>query len=213
LRALAAGLQGNRDHLDSELRKAVDILNNSQSVLILYGKGLTQGSLENMKALLDLAALLRQQPFAASEKREVNLLSVKGDTNILAASQLGLDGYLKLNGQTAVYLALGDDYPTQRLLERVASAQTKIVQASFASAATEMADIILPVGVWSEQSGHFLNLDGRLQAAQQLIQAPSGVWNNLTVLETISKSVGAPIRSDWKDMLQERVAPIALQLN
>jgi NADH dehydrogenase/NADH:ubiquinone oxidoreductase subunit G len=87
------------------------------------------------------------------------------------------------------------------------------VQASFASAATEMADIILPVCVWSEQSGHYLNLDGRLQEAKQLIQAPKGVWNNLAVLENLSKSVGAPIRSDWKTMLQERVAPVALQLN
>jgi NADH dehydrogenase/NADH:ubiquinone oxidoreductase subunit G len=85
------------------------------------------------------------------------------------------------------------------------------VQASYASAATEMADIILPVGIWSEQAGHYLNLEGRLQKAERLIEAPQGVWNNQAVLETISQYVGAPIRIDWMEMLHDRVSPTALQ--
>jgi formate dehydrogenase major subunit len=214
LRAIADALLEPADGLDPELSKAARILKNSDSVALIYGKGLTaQPGTENLDALLALAETLRLTPGANGAAREVALLSVKGEANSLAASQLGLDRVFQADASSAVYLALGDDYPNRRLLERMQTAAVKIVQASYASAATEMADVILPVGNWAEQSGHFVSLDGRVQKAEQLVTGPQDVRSNLAVLEDLSRLTGAQSQVNWQSLLQERVAPVALQMN
>jgi predicted molibdopterin-dependent oxidoreductase YjgC len=57
-----------------------------------------------------------------------------------------------------------------------------VVQASYISQLTAMADVVLPVEMWAEQTGTYVNLEGRVQQAVKSLQAPEDVWSNEAVL-------------------------------
>jgi len=187
--------------------KLAVMLQQAQHPVILYGKGITRQPGNALDALNGLCSDLKQMG------KDCTLLSLKGEANSLAAAQYGLDQPFTVNGQQAVYLVLGDDFPAQRLVERVANVPVKIVQAAYASALTEMADVVLPVTNWAEQSGHFLSLDGRLQEAKAVLQGPQGARLNRDVLAGLAACLNLDVQVDWKQELAQRVAPVALELN
>ncbi len=72
--------------------------------MILFGKGITAQRDECLvEELYKLAVLV-----GAVDSERAGLISVKGETNSLAAALLGLDQVFELNGQKAVFAALGD---------------------------------------------------------------------------------------------------------
>ena len=188
------------------VERAARMLAQAVSPVILFGKGVTASRDEKLvEALLALAKLT-----GAVDGERNGLISVKGEANSLAAAQLGLDAPFALDGQQAVFAAIGDDYVSRYLLERVSQAPYLVVQASYASALTEKADIVLPVGLWSEQAGHYLNLDGRLQQAVKAVEAPEAVRENSTVLAEIAMRMNMPVKQDWQTALHERACSVAL---
>jgi hypothetical protein len=97
--------------------------------VILFGKGITAQRDECLvEELYKLAILI-----GAVDGERAGLLSLKGEANSLAATLLGLDQVFELNGQKAVYVAVGDDYVSRSLVERVSKAPYLVVQASFES--------------------------------------------------------------------------------
>jgi formate dehydrogenase major subunit len=79
------------------------------------------------------------------------------------------------------------------------------VQASYVSPATAMADVVLPVEVWSEQEGHYLSLEGRLQATHRAVKPPEDVRSNSETLEALAQKLGLTLGADWKAGLTQRV--------
>jgi formate dehydrogenase major subunit len=136
-----------------ELNEVVKLVAAAENVVFIYGK---RTSAEGLKSIVELAELL-----------SASLVGVKGEANSLAAAQLGLEKPFKLNGHQAAYLALGDDEPSQQLLKKLEGVPFLVVQASYVSPLTAIADVVLPVGTWMEQDGHYLSLEGRLQEAQR----------------------------------------------
>jgi NADH dehydrogenase/NADH:ubiquinone oxidoreductase subunit G len=110
-----------------------------------------------------------------------------------------------------VYVALGDDEPAQRLVQKLEKASFLVVQASYTSQLTAEADVVLPVGIWSENTGHYLNLEGRLQEAIQALTATEEILSNQAVLEELAKRLGVSLAGDWKDELFKRISPVALE--
>jgi NADH dehydrogenase/NADH:ubiquinone oxidoreductase subunit G len=53
-----------------------------------------------------------------------------------------------------------------------------------------MADVVLPVEIWAEQTGHFINLEGRTQFANRGIIPPEGTRSNTQVLQDIADILG-----------------------
>jgi len=188
------------------LEQAARMLAQSISPVILFGKGLTARRDEKLvEALLTLAKLT-----GAVDGERNGLISVKGEANSLAAAQLGLDAQFALNGQQAVYAAIGDDYVSKWLAERISKAPYLVVQATYASKLTEKADVVLPVGLWSEQAGHYLNLDGRLQQAEKAVSAPENVRENSAVLAEVAMRMNMPVKQNWQTALHERACSVAL---
>ncbi|MFH1524559.1 MAG: molybdopterin-dependent oxidoreductase, partial [Chloroflexota bacterium] len=188
------------------LTHAAWMLANAVSPVILFGKGITAQRDEKLvEALISLATLV-----GAVDSERVGLLSVKGEANSVAAAQLGLDKQFTLNGQEAIYVALGDDYASKRLIQKLEKAPYLVVQASYASELTGKADVVLPVGLWSEQEGHYVNLDGRVQKAEMAINAPEGVRWNADVLAEVAKRVNMSIKKDWRATLHERKSSVVL---
>jgi formate dehydrogenase major subunit len=180
----------------------------SQQVFFLFGKGLSsQASPESIQALSGLANQLR----LGGEGKQAALLSVKGEANSLAASQLHLDPPFELRPHAIAYLAMGDDYASQRLMERVSRAPFKIVEASYQSELTDMADIVFPVSTWAEQSGHYINLDGRVQLAQQVLQSPDNVWTSESLETELARRLGLNTDVDWQAELHQRVPSVELR--
>ncbi len=181
---------------------AAAILGTAKNPIVVYGKGLTGNS----------STQTMQQLMALCQATGAAMLSVKGNANSLAASQLGLEKPFQLNGHKAVYVALGDDTPSQRLIQRLEKAPFIAVQASYGSRLTSMADVVLPVEMWAEQNGHFVNLEGRVQESKQVLSAPENVRSNAAVLEALAKQLDLTVDGNWHSSLSERTAPVVLKV-
>jgi formate dehydrogenase major subunit len=183
------------------IRQVAHLIGASQKPAIVYGKGITSGGFPTeLEALLELARVV-----GALTDSQSAVVGTKGQANSLAAYLYELDKPFDVKGRDAVYLALGDDYPSKHLLERLEKAPFLAVQASYLSAATELADVVLPVGNWAEQDGHFLNLEGRLQAAERGVRPSEEVQSNAGVFYAISQHMGLKMDNDWQAALEARV--------
>jgi formate dehydrogenase major subunit len=189
-----------------QLTQAARILANSITPVILYGNGVTAQRDECLvEELYNLAVLI-----GAIDQERSGLLSVKGQSNSLTATLLGLDKEFNLNGQKAIYVALGDDRISPLLVERVSKAPYLIVQASYESKLTEQADVVLPVTIWSELAGHYINVDGRVQRAEKVLVAPENVHDNLTVLNELAIRMNMSLETNWQQAILGRKSSVAL---
>jgi formate dehydrogenase major subunit len=183
------------------IRDAGQMIATSQKPAFVYGKGVTrQDSPQVLKALIELARLV-----GALDADRSAIIGTKGQANSTAAYVYGLDKPFEIDGHQAVYLALGDDKVSQRLLERLEKAPFIAVQSSHASPVTSMADVVLPVEMWAEQEGHYLNLEGRLQEAHRGLTPPPEAWSNVKVLDAIATRMGYILDNNWKKALHDRV--------
>src|SRR5207237_9639346 len=54
----------------------------------------------------------------------------------------------------------------------------------------ELADVVLPVAQWAEESGTMTNLEGRVLRRQRLMAPPVGVRTDLEVLSALAARLG-----------------------
>ena len=183
------------------IRDAAQMIASAEKPAFAYGKGVTgQDSPQVLKALLELARLV-----GALDADRSAVVGIKGQANSTAAYMYGLDKTFAINGHQAVYLAMGDDKASQRLLQRLEAAPFVAVQASHLSSVTAMADVVLPVEMWAEQEGHYLNLEGRLQEAHRGLAPPHEAWSNAKILEAVAARTGYVLDTDWEEALKDRV--------
>jgi assimilatory nitrate reductase catalytic subunit len=55
-----------------------------------------------------------------------------------------------------------------------------------------VADVVLPVAQWAEESGTMTNLEGRVLLRQRAAQPPPGVWTDLEVIAALAGRLDAP---------------------
>ena len=183
-----------------DLLSAAGMLGVAEHPVIVYGKGITaKSALPTLRQLVALGKLAN-----------ASLLSIKGEANSLAAAQYKLEKPFHLNGHQAVYLALGDDQPSNRLIQNVEKAPFLAVQASYVSRLTAMADVVLPVEMWAEQEGHYINMDGRVQTAARALTAPENVRSNVEALKALAAALGIQTDENWQASLRARLSPVAI---
>jgi formate dehydrogenase major subunit len=171
----------------------------AEKPVIIYGKGITTKSITTLKALVGLARL-----------SGATIISAKGGANSLAAAQYRMDQVFQMNGHQAAFVALADDKPSQRLIQRLEKAPFVVVMASYASQLTSLADVVLPVTTWTEQEGHYLSLDGQLQKATAALTAPEDILTSEAVFNNLAGRLNVTLAVDWKEQLNERIAPVAI---
>jgi formate dehydrogenase major subunit len=187
---------------DNNILEANGLLNSAKHPVIIYGKGLYEVyGQDGMKALADFAGRLPGS----------TLISPKGFANSLAASLFNLDSPFITNGNQAVFLALGDEIPSERLIQKVEKSPFLVVQAAYHTKATANADVVFPVENWAESEGHYLNFDGKLQSTKKSLKTPEGVRANEEVLKGLAESLGVQASSEWKMKLAQRPAVVAIQ--
>jgi len=96
------------------------------------------------------------------------------------------------------------------LTERLSKAPYLVVQASYESEITQQADVVLPVTVWSEQEGTYINLDGRIQKTIKVIDAPETVRDNLAVINELAAQMNISLNSNWKEAILTRPSSVTL---
>jgi formate dehydrogenase major subunit len=172
--------------------------------VIVYGKV----SPETVKALLGAAQKAGKLADGSSP-----LISIKGQANSLAGALLAYAEGFERKNQQAAYVAVADDTFSQRLTKNLEGIPFLAVQAAYASTLTAMADVVLPVEMWAEEEGHYINLDGRIQATHQALTAPEGVLSNSAALAALAAQLGVTPRADWKDQLVHAMAPVSISEN
>ncbi|NTW12186.1 MAG: molybdopterin-dependent oxidoreductase, partial [Anaerolineales bacterium] len=108
--------------------------------------------------------------------------------------------------------ALGDDFVSKRLVAKLEKVPYLVVQASYGSALTERADLVLPVSIWAEEAGHALNAEGRLQFAEAAVTAPEGIRTNVDVLKEVARALGVTVSDDWRAALTKRTSVVELEM-
>lgn len=186
---------------DSELNAAAEALKQAQNPVIVYGQHFAANADEDtLRTLLKLAEVL-----------DAALVGVKGNANSMAAAQLGLEAPITGDDYTAAFVALADEEPTKKLVKSLEKVPFVVALAAYGSQLTGNADVVLPVAMWAEQSGTYLNMDGRLQTAPKALQAPEGILSTLEALQKLADVLGLETTTDWKANLMDRVPTVALQ--
>lgn len=141
-----------------------------------------------IEAITDLAEITKASAVIAPAE----------NANSVAAQRFGLmNGIEHSVKDPVVYMILGDDYEKKEALEYAKTAKFIMVQASYESEITRMADVVLPVSAWYEQNGHYMNLEGKLQKAVAAVKAPENTKSNLEVLQTIAAFHQRVLPVDW----------------
>jgi len=122
--------------------------------------------------------------------------AVRAGANRRAVQALGISGMPALTG--SVLVAAADDAAEVDL----SRAGFVVALASFSSALTARADVVLPAAIWSEQEGHYLNLSGRLQKTARAIQPAAAVWTSEAALTALAKKLGVVLQGSWEAALK-----------
>ena len=88
-----------------------------------------------------------------------------------------------------LYLVLGDDCVSDRLLERLRALPFLAVHAAYESAVTAAAHIVMPSTIWSERAGTYVAMDGRKLEARHATE-PLQSQLGLALLFTLSDKLG-----------------------
>ncbi len=186
--AAATGL-ATEDFLDA----AFLLASATNPVIVYASKALSS-------ALRDFASLINAK-----------LVSLKGEANSLAASQLHLDKPFSPAGVNAVYVALGDDEITQKMVKEIEKIPFKVVQATYASALTAGADVLFPSTNWLEQTGHYISADGHVQEALQSLKPAEDVLSVRETLLKLAERLGLSLDENWSKDVHSRVAPVLIE--
>lgn len=184
----------------SDIQKLADLLLNAKNAAIVFG---TDFEAKQLDTILNILVNI-------SKKVNARIISFKGNANSLAASQFGLEKPFKINGHKAAYIALGDEEPSQTLLQKVENSPYLVVQASYHSSLTAKADVVFPVTNWLEQEGHYVNANGKIQMANRTIIPSEEFRSNLDVLNLISEKLDFSIQDDWKSALLEKASSVEI---
>lgn len=151
----------------SQLRSALE---GAEHPMVLYGSGLSTMVYAAMRAMPE----------------KVRFLPLVSGTNAVGAMRLGLTN--RAVSGDALYVLAGDDMPDGR--DDLPPRSFTVVQATYESAWTQQADVVLPAKIWSEQSGHVVNLEGTCLAVTPLVQAPKNIHADWEPLVQLSMRMG-----------------------
>jgi assimilatory nitrate reductase catalytic subunit len=106
---------------------------------------------------------------------------------------LGTDGGAKALLVFGSNIVVSAPRATQ-VAERLAALDLLVVADLVMSETATMADVVLPVTQWAEETGTMTNLEGRVVLRQQAVRPPAGVRSDLEVIAALAERVGSPVQ-------------------
>lgn len=90
--------------------------------------------------------------------------------------------------------------------ERLAALDLLVVADIVMSETAAMADVVLPVTQWAEETGTMTNIEGRVILREQAVSPPEGVRSDLDVIAGLASRLAAP--GDWPTEPEEVFAEL-----
>ncbi len=176
---------------EEKLELAAEIYGRAERGVIIYGEGLLERDAPNLVTiLLNLANLTGNL-----EGDRLRVISLKPGANSRGAWELGLAKGIKQNKPKGLYLLLADEPVDEELLNWLEGIDFLVVQSSYRSPATSMADVVLPSPIWAERDGKYIAMDGRILELKQALRSREGLPQDQEILIEISKKLGRRLSS------------------
>lgn len=141
----------------------------AHKVVLIYSVGIKPKAITALKPLADKLFYLALSPAR----------------NGAGARAAGLKP-LSPNGAATQFVLLGEQAEDEGLAAKLQAAFT-IVQASYHSPLVEQADVVLPSPIWSEQTGHVTNLEGKVFPLHPALAKPEMVRDEAEVLVKLAE--------------------------
>jgi len=81
---------------------------------------------------------------------------------------------------------------SNRVTDRMRSLDLLVAFDMVLSESAALADVVLPVTQWAEETGTMTNLEGRVLLRNRAVPAPAGVRSDLDILSDLAERLGAP---------------------
>ena len=141
-----------------QINQAVALARAAEKPVVIYGAGLTPAEATALRKLAAKAVFIPLHP----------------GVNTLTAETLALNGKMDAAVCDTLFIAAGEENGTMEAVTQKAGPKAfVIVQASYGSALTDRADLVLPMATWLERSGTFTNTEGTIHRAHAAL-TPSG---------------------------------------
>jgi formate dehydrogenase major subunit len=171
---------------EGRLELVAEMYGRAEHGVIIYGEGLLQtNGASAITAILNLANMTGNQV-----GDRLRVISLKPRANSRGAWELGLAEGIKQDKPKGLYLLLADEPESEELLTRLRGIDFLVVQASYHSPVTAMADVVLPSPIWAEREGKYVTMDGRVLELKQVLQPKDGLPQDQEVLKAISQKLG-----------------------
>ena len=84
----------------------------------------------------------------------------------------------------------------ERVARRLSALDLLVVCDLVLSETAALADVVLPVAQWAEETGTMTNLEGRVVLRERAVPPPDGVRTELEVMAALAERLGAPVPFD-----------------
>jgi predicted molibdopterin-dependent oxidoreductase YjgC len=171
-----------------ELEKAAEMYGSVEKGVIIYGEDLLK---KNDPGLV--SSVLRLADITGNRDGDkLRVISLKPNANSRGAWELGLAKGLKTQKPKGLYLLLSDDSSeiSEELLGWINEIGTLIVQASYHSPVTAIADVVIPSPIWAERDGKYVSMDGNILESKQVLHLMEGMLPDKEVLVKLSRELG-----------------------
>ncbi|MBN2100170.1 MAG: molybdopterin-dependent oxidoreductase, partial [Dehalococcoidia bacterium] len=179
----------------ADLEKAAETYAKAKHAVIVYGQGVWHSHNPVLVTdLLNLADLTGNR-----EGDHLRIVSLKPAANSRGAWNLGAAAKdLSLTHVQGLYLLISDEQvDNDEVLGWLRTIDFLVVQASYRSAVTSMADVVLPSPTWAERDGgQYMSLDGHVARSYRVIEPRKGLPQDQETLRELAKKMGHELSSD-----------------
>jgi formate dehydrogenase major subunit len=173
--------------IDAEaLIRAARIYAGARRPMIIYGSGAVAGNDSRVATSLASLALMTGN----FEKGRLRLLALREGANSRGAVDMGFECYEDISKAEMVFLLAADE-EYKNVPAWVEATRFLVVAASYPSAVTERADVILPVPNWLEMDGSVTSSEGRIQRYSRAILPPADLKLGWEIFAKLAERLGS----------------------